>query len=262
MNNNIIQALWIGEEISVIEKLCMASFVANGHEFHLYTYSKLKGVPDGVIIKDANNIIPKSQIFTYHTGSYAGFADWFRWELLCKCGNFYVDTDMICLKPFNFHDDIVFGKEDITHSCPAVIKFPKDHEFARFMVEVCRNPNEILVYDDVKVKIRKLIRRFFLGNRRENIGWGEAGGPVGFTNALNYFDLFELGKPFTYFFPIHFTNWKSIFDDTLKNDLSLFSDTFAVHLWNEMARKEKGFDKNATFHECSLIEYLKRKYLL
>ena len=259
--NNIIQSLWIGEEISVIEKLCMASFVANGHEFHLYTYSNLEGVPDGVIIKDANIILPESQIFTYCNGSYAGFADWFRWELLLKCGNFYVDMDMICLKPFDFQDDIVFGKEDVTLSCPAVIKFPKGHYLSKFMVDVCQYPNKLRGYDGLRTKIRKLSRKFFLGNRKRNVSWGEAGGPVGFTNVLKYFDLFESGKPFTYFFPIHYANWKCIFDDTLKNDPSLFFNTFAIHLWNEKCRQEKGFNKNANFHKDSLIEQLKRRYL-
>ena len=42
-----VQSLWLGP-LSVMERLVVASFVANGHEFHLYSYSEIEGLPDGV----------------------------------------------------------------------------------------------------------------------------------------------------------------------------------------------------------------------
>jgi len=104
----IIQSLWIGDELSSIEKLCINSFLKNGHPFHLYTYSNVKGVPKGTTILDANTIIPKSKIFRYANGSVACFADYFRYKLLFDKGNWWVDTDVICLKPFNFKEKYVF----------------------------------------------------------------------------------------------------------------------------------------------------------
>ena len=47
MNKPIIQSLWIGKELSVLEQLCICSFLKNGHNFHLYTYEKINNVPDG-----------------------------------------------------------------------------------------------------------------------------------------------------------------------------------------------------------------------
>lgn len=104
---DIIQSLWIGDELSKVEQLCIASFLTNGSPFHLYTYSDVKNIPTGTIIKDANDIIPSSEIFRLNNGSYAVFADWFRFEMLYKVGGFYVDMDMICMKPFDFeHEEV------------------------------------------------------------------------------------------------------------------------------------------------------------
>lgn len=255
----IIQSLWIGGELSKIEQLSIASFVKNGHEFHLYTYGDVKGIPEGTIIKDANTIIPESEIFTYSKGSYAGFADWFRWKLLLKKGGFWIDTDVVCIKPFNFDSELIFGLESKKLACPAVMSFPKGHEICSFLEENCRLPNKELPYDKPKDKRRKLKRKL-LGQGKSHIKWGETGGPEGFTRALKHFDLFKLSKPFTYFFPIHHSNWNSFYDTTLKNDLEFFNDTYAIHLWNEMTRRSN-FDKNATFDSNSLVEQLKRKYL-
>jgi hypothetical protein len=259
-NLPIIQSLWIGDQLSIVEQLCIASFINNNHEFHLYTYNDIKNIPNGTIIKDANEIISANKIFTYRNGSYAGFADLFRWELLYKRGNFWVDTDMICIRPFVFDTDIIFGHESIDMVGAAVLGFPKEHKLCDFLRQICLNPNKILPYDTFKMKRKKITRKVF-NNKISNIGWGEAGGPYGFTQALKHFDLFDLAKPFTYFFPIHFSNWNSIYDNTLNDNIDLYSNTYAVHLWNEMSRNTSDFDKNAKFPENSIFEQLKRKHL-
>lgn len=259
MSKVIIQSLWIGESLSLNEQLSIASFIYHGHEFHLYTYNKLTNIPNGTIIKDANDIILEKDIFQYNGGSYAGFADWFRWKLLYIKGGFWVDTDVVCLKPFEFESSIIFGLEGKDMVCPAVLGFPKNHELCLFLEDNCRNPNKILPYDSSKIKKRK-IKRKILGQGKESMKWGESGGPEGFTKALIHFDMLDLARPFTYFFPISNQNWNSIYDATLANDELLFTDTYAIHLWNEMSRIEN-FDKNARRDQHSLIEKLRDKYI-
>jgi hypothetical protein len=43
----VIQGLWVGGELSVIERLSTASFLENGHRVHLYTYEGVTGAPEG-----------------------------------------------------------------------------------------------------------------------------------------------------------------------------------------------------------------------
>lgn len=260
MSKSIIQSLWVGDKLSILEQLSIASFISNGHEFHLYSYSNIPNLPDGAILKDANEIILEKFVFTYCNGSYAGFADWFRWALLNKKGNFWVDTDVVCLKPFEFDTDIIFGLQDDRLVASGVLGFPANFELCRFLENCCYKPNAFLPYDSLKTMKRKLIRWLF--NRdRSNIRWGEAGGPAGFTEALKYFNLLSLAKPYTFFYPIHHKNWGLLFSETLADHIDLCSNSYSIHFWNEMTRRCTGFDKNASFPKKSLFEQLKSKYL-
>src|SRR5437870_1345057 len=101
--NKIVQGLWIGPELSVMEQLSVASFMRNGHEYHLYVYDDVKNIPAGTVIKDASEILPASRIFQYkHFPTYAGFSNFFRYKLLLERGGWWIDTDTVCLKPFDF----------------------------------------------------------------------------------------------------------------------------------------------------------------
>src|SRR2546423_1207898 len=110
--NKIIQGLWIGPELSVMEQLSIASFMRNGHEYHLYIYDEPKNVPVGALIKDANEILPAASVFQYKQyPSYSGFSNFFRYKLLLERGGWWVDTDTICVKPFDFPELYVFFSE-------------------------------------------------------------------------------------------------------------------------------------------------------
>ncbi|MDD5697735.1 MAG: hypothetical protein PHH77_03885 [Victivallaceae bacterium] len=260
MAKTIIQSLWIGGELSAVEQLCIASFLRNGHEFQLYAYGEVAGIPEGTAVKDAGEIIPADEVFMYSTGTYAIFSDWFRWVLLFEKGNFWADMDIICLKPFVFDTELVFGLERMGSAAIGVLGFPPGHELCAFMRDICADPNKLLPYDSFSRKLKKLRRRL-MRRGRQNVGWGEAGGPPGFTRALKYFSLLDQAKPFTYFYPIPHYNWNTAFDETFADDPDLFSTTYAVHLWNDMMRHQPGFDKNAAFPKKSLFEQLKARYL-
>ncbi|HRV92647.1 MAG TPA: DUF6065 family protein [Anaerolineae bacterium] len=259
ITSTIIQSLWVGNKLSQVEKLSIASFLYHGHSYHLYAYDDIPDLPDGTLLKDANEIIPEKEIFTTHNGSYATFSELFRWTLLRKKGHYWADTDLVCLKPFDFETDIVFGLESEDYANPCLMKFPPNHALSRFIETSCRNPNDFLPYDSPKDKQRKLERRQL--NEGKGLFWGEAGGPYGFTRALKHFGMLNLAKPFLCFYPIHYGNWRAIFEQSWPDGLASFSDSYTIHLWNEMMRQDKSFDKNATFPEFSLFEQLKRKYL-
>ncbi len=100
-----IQQLWVGSELSYIERLSIRSFVAAGHPTHLYTYDPKINAPPGCVVRDAGEILPASMIFAHSEitgrskGSLAGFADLFRWKLLFERGGLWADCDVVCLEP-------------------------------------------------------------------------------------------------------------------------------------------------------------------
>ncbi len=101
--NDVIQGLWIGDELSTMERLSIASFLAQGHPYHLYVYRPVSNVPLGTCLKDASEVLPESMIFQYPDyASYAGFANYFRYKLLLERGGWWVDTDAVCLQTVRF----------------------------------------------------------------------------------------------------------------------------------------------------------------
>jgi hypothetical protein len=262
---DIIQSLWVGPELSVLERLCIESFLKNGHPFHLYCYDTVKNVPDGAVIKDANEILPEAEVFLQPgtkpgQGSLAVFSDWWRYKMLYERGNYWVDMDVICLRPFDFPDPVVIGEQTSDSVAIGVMKFPKGHQIMADACEASQNPQRIFPWDRPRDKRRKIMRRFLPPYGRAASIFGTTG-PKLITGLLEQHGLRDAAKPFSYFYPIHCDNWITIFDETLAKDSELFADTYALHFWNEMTRRHAGFDKNAEFPEQSLIEQLKRRYL-
>lgn len=98
MEKPIIQGLWIGEKLSRFEYNSIKSYIKQGYTYHLYTYDHVHNIPDGVIIKDGNEILDKKYIF-YYENSIAPFSDLFRYKLLYDKGGIWTDCDIICVKP-------------------------------------------------------------------------------------------------------------------------------------------------------------------
>jgi glycosyl transferase-like sugar-binding protein/alpha 1,4-glycosyltransferase len=255
----LIQMFWHGRPLSRIERLSMASFVANGHAVHLHTYEAVEGIPSGVTLKDARTILPATSIFHHaKSGSIAAFADLFRYRLLYEQGGIWADTDMVCLQPLNYSTTEVFGWMDSETINNALLGLPQGHAIARWMAECCENPNRWLPYDNLKTRRRKLKRRFLL-NGLGNILWGEYG-PQGFTRAAQHFGIAERALPFWHFYPLHYKHWRAMFDGSLAENPQFLSNSKAIHLWNEMFRRERGFDKNAQFPPESPFERLWARY--
>ena len=235
--NTTIQGLWIGPELSAMEKLSIASFLQNGHAYHLYVYSDLRNLPPGTELKDANEILPSSRIFQYkQKPSYAGFANFFRYKLLLERGGWWADTDMICLKAFDFPESHVFaseicdGEEVVTSG---IIKAPIGSEAMAYAWEVCQSKD-----------LDKLI-------------WGETG-PRLMAQAAKMFALEQHQKPHHVFCPLAYTDWHKVLEPEAGELVS--ESSYALHLWNEMWRVNNQ-DKSGAYHPDCLYERLKRKYL-
>ena len=250
-NSHVLRSLWIGSELSTLERICARSWIHHGHRFELFVYDDVGNVPDGVVLRDANTIIPEKEVALWRN-SYAIFADLFRWTLLYEQGGYWVDMDMLCLKPFDFEDEILFGCEHSKAASIGVLKLPAKHLIAREMLALARDPNRIIGNERFKLKLKKYLRSHLLFGSTMGLRWGEAGGPRAFTLSLKKHGYFQLGKPFTFFYPVDPLNWRCLFDETLGGEGSFYATTYAVHLWNELLRRES-FCKEGPFHPHSFM---------
>ena len=246
----VIQSLWVGDRLSTMERLCISSFLQNGHPFHLYVYNNITNAPKGTVLKDASEIISPDKIFKYKDrDTYAGFSNMFRYKLLLEKGNYWVDTDVICLRPFDFKKEYVFfgvwkfyryhiTKLDV-QSC--VIKAPPGSEIMNYCYEICNSKN------------------------LKEIVWGETG-PEFLHSAVVKFGLQDHVLNHGAFEPIFWSDWQRSISSSLwvswREQIKMaVLRSRSVHLYNEMWRLD-GVDKNGCFPKNCLYEYLKRRYLV
>jgi hypothetical protein len=238
----VVQSMWVGDSLSFLETLSIKSFLANGHEFHLYLYGSCAGVPEGTIIKDANEIMPKSRIPAYRCLQI--FSDEFRYRLLQMRESWWVDVDVICLRPFDFVEPYVFASEIIT-DCPpypnnymlvnqCVLHAPSDSEFLRRAVDFCESKDPMTF-------------RGYWG--------GEVGmGPELVTDLTLELGLMEYVQPRDVFAPIRCQRTP---DDFLNPALNLdLRKTYAIHGFQSQWRDKK----NGAYHSSCLYEQLKTRY--
>lgn len=259
----IINMLWIEDSLGLMEQLAITSFLKNGHEVRLFTYGEGNNVPAGAKVISAESILPKSKIFLQQ-GSYAVFADYFRWELLVKHGGVYCDTDVICIKPFEFDQEVVIGAQNEyghdEYLTPTILMVPKGHEIAKHMVSCARHPLWPRAYDS-KEKLKqkfKFIRNFEFPKA---IGWGETAGPWGLTRAFYHYkweNLFNV-QPRNVFYPVHYSEVKKFLEPGALSIEGLPEECKAIHLWNEMWT-HKGLNKEVVPPENSLYWQLLKKY--
>jgi hypothetical protein len=232
-----VQGLWIGGILSSMERLSIKSFIENGHSYHLYTYGKVKGIPERTTLRNATEILPASMIFKYtQHSSFAGFADYFRYKLLLERGGWWADLDMICLKPLDQSADYVFssqskpdGTENVTSG---LIRAPASSPLMEFLFTQC------------------------LSKEPSKLEWGEVG-PMLMAKGVKMFGLEEYVSPASMFCPVPYFQWPKLLAPGY--DPNAFEGAYTVHLWNEMWRR-RNCDKNGTFPPTCIYEYLKRRY--
>ena len=245
--SEIIQSLWIGTSLSKVEQLSIKSFIDNGHEYHLYVYNPVENIPEGTIIKDANEILPESEIFTYKSGSYSAFANYFRFTLLYLKGGYWVDTDLVCIKKFNFKQPIVvasephkyYKRQNITSF---LIKLPKGSEEAKRGIEIQKEHKVKILTGEIK--------------------WASGNKTV--IQIVNEFNLQKYIVPWKNFCSCSWQDAESLINENYKcrgynNINNLPKELYGIHLWNEVWRR-LNIDKNKKYSDLCLFEQLKLKY--
>jgi Glycosyltransferase sugar-binding region containing DXD motif len=257
----VIQMFWHGAPLSRVERLSLASFAHHGHAVHLYAYDAIDGVPAGVTLRDASEILPRELIFLHRrTQSLAPFADWFRYRLLYERGGIWADTDVVCLRPFDYAQPRVFGWQDTELINNAVIGLPAGDPLASWMATACENPNHWLPYDTFGTRLRKLQRRFLRGDERGDIRWGESG-PIGLTRAIRHFGYTAEALPVWHFYPVPHEQFRTLFTSPAHAvPEALPGESRGVHLWNNLIEREAPGRKYATFPADSPFERLWVRY--
>jgi len=200
----------------------MLSFVRGGQRLRLWNYGDLNDVPDGVEKADANKIIPKSDVFENPSkpGSYALFANLFRYRLLQQEHTIWVDSDLIFLSDLDFDAEYTFGLQNLLTINNAVLGAPSDSKLLKELEQ------------QAEQRISEGLSRL-----------GEAG-PYLLTELVSNLGLWNRAKPIKSFYPIHFREIWKVFDPSYTNEIEKrISQSSGLHLWNEFLKDGRGLVK-------------------
>lgn len=242
-NSITVHMLWVEGNLGNLELLCCNSFIKNNFNLIMWTYGNMSNLPDGALQRDAREIIPEDRIFTYKNGSYAGFADLFRYAVLSKHGGLWADTDVICL--MNMEDLRTLTYEGF------------------FVSERIQNSNGLKVNNNViyhptpkSGDIIDLAYRFSDGFDVKKLEWGYCGPRLLTALVENWPTISpKIMEP-------NFANgvdfWRCP-DYLIQDKKELPEDCAFLHCYNEMWRRS-GVDKNAPYPKDSLIGALAKRY--
>ncbi|MFZ1418154.1 MAG: hypothetical protein WAS93_07430 [Burkholderiaceae bacterium] len=240
-----VASLWIGDRLGMIEQASIRSFLKVGDHFILYAYNPIAGVPDGVEMRDAQEIYPCHNIIRHRkSGSPALHSDLFRYALLAKTDCIWVDLDMIALRSFDFPSEWVFGIETEGEVNGAVLNMPKNSKALQELLKF----NERMVGFPPMMKGWQRVRYWFKSWGREMTidrwPWGSIG-PRALSHYLHLHDEFKYAMPVSAFYaiPLQRAHEFAIPGKLMLDDLP--KDAWGVHLWGKELRqylKENGME--------------------
>ena len=226
---------WAYGKFSKMEIICATSFIKNGFDLNIWTYGDNQINIEGASVRDARELIPESLVFLNQAGSYAGFADLFRYSVLCLYGGLWADTDVVVLRPANQLPQKPFLVTERTSEGGVLING-----------NVIFNP--IRKYGNIIDLARVYAERF----PKNEITWSEIG-PSLLTAIVQSYP-----KHGFHIYPPEFANHINYYDCpkafiSENTDFILSNGTFFLHMYNEMW-KRANIDKESLFSNDCLYE--------
>ncbi|MBK8085817.1 MAG: hypothetical protein IPK28_19440 [Devosia sp.] len=229
-----IVTLWVGSALGRMERMCLASFVAHGHPVALYAFGEIGNLPPGVELRDAGAVADRSELARI-AGSPPAltlFADYFRLLLMRKSAGLWVDTDVVCLRPFELDGGFVAGWESADYINNAVLRLAPDSPVladALAAFESGRAPPWVPFHRAPAARVRTLLGRRVAPRDLPRGTFG----PKGMTALAVRHGLAAAARPTEVFYPLHPRAAERLYDPTLRLDDIVTADTLTLHLWNE-----------------------------
>ena len=217
--NEVIQMMWTGPHLPKLQRVCLDSFIRNGHPIELYTYNGCDYNREGVTVLDATSILPHNKVFSPKVGAGAGnlstFSDLFRYTLLAKKGGWWVDTDTYCLRPFNYAREhlLTFDAQQFHWLVTTPFKTKAGHPVIQHILNIADAiPRDKIMFNEMGSKLLN-------------------GNILQYRDMLRYTEAFEVFQPWDYRMT---DSWI-----TAPNFPPVNIATKAIHLFNEVWRRRQ-----------------------
>lgn len=241
-----ICTFWHGQ-LSYLARVCLSSFVEKGHRVDLYAYESLDGVPPGVSLCDAGEVLPKDKMFFYKGNrTPAVFADLFRLELMAQERGIWVDADVYCIRPYADLPEYIFGYENRPHwrngfrsqINQAVFAAPRsellDKMFAVFTSGEI--PPGMPPWRHLEVWLRRAVGEDLPVHHMQ---FG-ATGPMPLNYYVPRLGLAHLVQDKDVFYPLDYGQTAHLLEQGSDISEHISANTLSVHIWNSALTKRRG----------------------
>ncbi|MFW8594111.1 hypothetical protein [Cribrihabitans neustonicus] len=231
-----VASLWIGDRLSWLHELSLASFVQRGHEVVLFhTQPAPPPVPASV------RTCPAAEIWDPAAAGHGEapasmLSDLFRLYLLKQTDMIWIDTDVLCYRPLPEAEYHV-GYEPTRSVNGAVLRLPKRSAALNQLLDWFEDPEWVPSW--LGPKVRKEVRRAAPGQRllkafelkRPSLG------PRALEHTLKMTGEAEhLCKP-DVFYPLRGVLTDVLFSGHCREDGWITENTLAIHLYASMVRR-------------------------
>jgi hypothetical protein len=235
------RGFWHGSSLGPYQLLCLQSFVAQGHRVEVFSYDRDLAVPSWITRRDAREILPGDNVLHYRSGLGAGspalHADLFRYAMLHRLGGWWVDLDVVMLRPDPISDAVVIGYEPRPGQGVnnAIMRIPRGHPLLAEAVDRCVALGENVAF------------------------WGQTG-PTLLSELVNKYDLSRSCQPSKILYPVVWDDLAGLFDPALCDEMQhCCAASWFLHLKNEIWR-EAGIPRDLGPPRGSFLDLLFADY--
>jgi hypothetical protein len=214
-----VSTFWAGRPLSNYEILSLKTWARAGYEVNLYSYDPIQFNSPNIFNLDAREILPETFLFENqnYKGTFAPFANIFRYKLLATKDTTWIDTDMLLLKDELPDSPWIMCFESPGRINNAIMRIPIESGISAYLFEKAMSKN------------------------LKNLYWGEIG-PDLLTEVIFENKLQSRVSNTEAYFPIHVTEaWKPFHPAEKENLAKIISNSYTIHLYNEMMRREDPF---------------------
>jgi len=215
----------------------MRSVLRHGHTLSLYCYRPPAGVPEGVELRDAGEVVAEEHVIRHRTGSVALFANRFRYELQRQGRGTWVDTDAYLLAPLPARE-YLFGAQELGLIASGVLHLPADAPILDSLLEIFDErvvPPWLGLRDRIPAHWR-LVRSG--RTQLSRMPWGTAG-PHALTSLAKRHGIDGWALDPEVLYPVHWSDATWILDPRIDLESVTSTRTVSIHLWNEMIKEFK-----------------------
>jgi hypothetical protein len=204
----------------------------------LYCYRLPAGVPDGIEIRDASEILAEERVVRYRSGSVALFANWFRYELQRRSAGTWLDCDAYLLAPLDGQSPYLYGEERPGLIANGVLRLPFDSPMVRDLIQPFE---ERSVPPWLPWRARMAAHLRLLATGRSDVSrmpWGSLG-PRALTFVARKYGCDRLALHPDVLYPTRWENASWITDPAVRLEDVITPRTVSIHLWNERIKAFK-----------------------